>query len=215
MPISSACPLEQRSRCLRKQTWPSRTPAPPPQERLGAVLKQLNADAALLKACLLRYTAWLQRQRQAAAAAGLALPAEPGSAVAARESMAVEGPPAGAFPHREAVDAWLRLTEKVITAGLWFLLEARTRWGRTLLRLWGLSAWLGPNRAQMAAAVRMRPHRALLPLLISCACTQLPQLCCCMVQDQVERMVRWATTEAVTPYDSSEDWRLQSVHRTV
>lgn len=102
-------------------------PPPPtsPQERLAAALKQLNGDAALLKACLQRYSAWLQRQREAAAAAGLALPAEPGSVVATKEAMPAEGPPAGAFSHREAVDAWQRLIHKVITAGTWFLLQAR------------------------------------------------------------------------------------------
>lgn len=97
--------------------------APALQERLTAVLKQLNADAALLKACLSQYTAWIQRQRETATAAGLALSVAPGSIQAAKEHMTEPGPPAGAFAHREAVDAWQRLIYKVITAGNWFLLQ--------------------------------------------------------------------------------------------
>lgn len=130
------------------------------QDRLTAVLKHLNADAALLKACLTQYTAWLTRQREAAAALGLPLPAEPGSTQAARDHMAAAGPPAGAFPHKEAVDAWQRLIHKVITAGNWFLLPVRLGLG---------------SRKRRGHALRLG--------LYGCASCALHTLCCwCGVQ---------------------------------
>lgn len=76
---------------------------------------RLNPEADLLKRCLHAYSSWLDWQRAAAAA----LAAAHGPAAVA------EGPPAGGFSHRKAVDAWVALIPKVIHAGGWFLLQAR------------------------------------------------------------------------------------------
>lgn len=37
-----------------------------------------------------------------------------------------------------------------------------------------------------------------------CCCPLSMLRLLCMLQDQVERIVQWATVEAVTPFDSSE-----------
>lgn len=40
--------------------------------------------------------------------------------------MTAAGPPAGAFSHKDAVEAWHRLMYRVVTVGNWYLLQVRT-----------------------------------------------------------------------------------------
>ncbi|PSC74217.1 ubiquitin specific peptidase 24 isoform A [Micractinium conductrix] len=108
-------------------------------DRLRQLMQHINPGAELLRKTLKHYSAWLGRQRAAAAAAGAPL----GPAVAR------PAPPAGAFSHAAAVDAWMLLLHVLVVKGGFFLL-----------------------------------------------------------QDQVEAMVQWATTEAVCAYDSEQAWRL-------
>lgn len=92
------------------------------------VMKQLNPEATLMKDCFAAYTAWLRRQRATAGAAAAVPPAFP---------LPGDGPAAGAYSHREAVDAWHRLLHCVIYHGAWFLLQVLDAFeqGCALLRL--------------------------------------------------------------------------------
>jgi hypothetical protein len=83
---------------------------------MRAAMQQLNPDAALLKRCLECHARWLRRQRAK-------LPPDVPAGPAALQ----EGPPAGAFSHRDATDAWHRLLRAVIYHGLFFLLTASKR----------------------------------------------------------------------------------------
>lgn len=181
------------------------------------MMQQLNAEAALLKACLQAYTAWLEQQRAAAAVAGAAAP-EGG-----------QGPPAGAFSHREAVDAWHLLLQKVVVAGNFFLLQARH------LSVGYFLALLAANFVLLRASPPARPAPPLWRrgCLSACRTRWRPWpltrpkppspppsplsflLFFCLpacLQDQVEVMVRWATEQAVTPYDSGGPAAVHSCH---
>lgn len=103
------------------------------------IMALLNAEAKLLKDCLAHHTSWLRRQRAAAIAAvqtqALAPAGAVGTSGAATGGVATvtaawqankEGPPAGAFSHKEAVDAWHNLLLEVIHNGNYYLLQARS-----------------------------------------------------------------------------------------
>ena len=103
------------------------------------IMAFLNAEAKLLKDCLAHHTSWLRRQRAAAIAAvqtqALAPAGTVGTSGAATGGVATvtaawqastEGPPAGAFSHKEAVDAWHNLLLEVIHNGNYYLLQARS-----------------------------------------------------------------------------------------
>lgn len=148
-------------------------------------MKQLNPQAGLMKECLRQYTAWLARQRAAAQASGAPQAAAEAGCVGAPQW---DGPPVGAFTHREAVDAWLRLIHKVINAGLWFLLKVGGGGWMDGWRGWGLTNQPHSRPClphSLARAACLRRHRR--PL-----------------QEQLDTIVGWATTGAVTPYDSGE-----------
>lgn len=53
--------------------------------------------------------------------------------------MTAAGPPAGAFSHKDAVEAWHRLMYRVVTVGNWYLLQVRA-WGMFL-------GWVGVGTA--------------------------------------------------------------------
>ena len=93
-----------------------------PQNRMQALMKEHNDQAAMLKLVLSGYADFLGRQRaalHALLAPGGGTPGGGGGALAARLPTP---PPAGAFPHNVAVDKWLSLVTTVVRRGSWFLL---------------------------------------------------------------------------------------------
>lgn len=181
---------------------------------MRGIMDLLNADAKLLKGCLAHHTSWLQRQRAAAAAAGQAQ---------------AEGPPAGAFSHKEAVDAWHNLLLEVIHNGNYYLLQARsaacvlcTRPRPKLrlcvslcitLQLWrhaAGNAHPGPPADPASCCTCCDCWSMAFASHLSTLCRQ-PVLFC-HLQEQLEQMVAWATKDAVTAYDSgANQWRPRSV----
>jgi hypothetical protein len=156
------------------------------QDKMRAAMQILNRNAELLKQCLDCYSQWLRRQQ--AALAAVAEVASSGALDAVSATSGVDGPADGAFSHREAVDTWQRLLRRVIVAGNFYLLQART----ALLQLKFVDCQSADRQRQNLHCVRLPVHT----LLYS------NEDVVCEVQDQIEVMVTWATVERVTAYDS-------------
>ena len=92
-----------------------------------------NKDASMLKRSLAHYTAFLDRQRAAAASgAAAAGAAEQGVHSAASAAVTVSGarldePAVGAFSHQLAVNSWMQLISAIIQHGLWYLVQVWAR----------------------------------------------------------------------------------------
>ncbi|KAL4854761.1 Ubiquitin carboxyl-terminal hydrolase 24 [Chlorella vulgaris] len=156
-------------------------------DKMRAAMQILNRNAELLKQCLDCYSKWLRRQQ--AALAAVAEVASSGAPDALSATSGVDGPADGAFSHREAVDTWQRLLKRVIIAGNFYLLQART----ALLQLKFVDCQSADRQRQNLHCVRLPVHT----LVYS------NEDVVCKVQDQIEVMVTWATVERVTAYDSA------------
>ena len=173
-------------------------------------------------------------------------------------AVARPAPPAGAFSHAAAVDAWMLLLHVLVVKGGFFLLQASLGVGRGTLVASGSSqasrercegrCVRGDGSASLplpalrwdacgSLALRSQPRcRARLMLRFASTCvlllqgqgetsvvTQAAEAACRsfsqlthrfmqspppppppLLQDQVEAMVQWATTEAVCAYDSEQ-----------